>query len=213
MKSASQDRRTLIAVFIILLIVCELIVYVGTTPRPSEQFFQIYILGANHTAASYYPRNDSDLGIDEPVTWYLGVIDDMGTVQLVSIRIKISNQTIEPPDDQHALESPAHTVTDFAKFLQNNQTWEMPFVWSISNATLTGGSTHILNLEINNETYRISDLMVRNGYNFRLIFELWTWQTDSNAWGFGWNSNGEHRIAWLQVWFNMTNVEPKPVTQ
>ncbi|MGD0177516.1 MAG: hypothetical protein ABSA50_09870 [Candidatus Bathyarchaeia archaeon] len=212
MKSTSQDRRTLIAVFIILLIVCELMVYVGTTPRPSEQFFQIYILGANHTATRYYPRNDPDLGIDEPVTWYLGVTDNMGTVQLVSLRIKISNMTIKPPDDK-GLESPAPTVTDFAKFLQNNETWEMPFVWSISNATLAGGSTRILNLEINNETYQISDWMATNGYNFRLIIELWTWQTDSNAWGFGWNSDGENRTAWLQVWFNMTNAEPKPVTQ
>jgi uncharacterized membrane protein len=181
--------------------------YVATTPRPSEQFFQIYVLGGNHTVTGYYPGDNSDLRVDERVTWYLGVTDNMGAVQLVSLRIKTSNMTISPPDENGS-ESPAPTVTDFAKFLQNNETWEMPLVWSISNATLTGGFTRILNLEINNETYQISDWTARDGYNFRLIFELWTWQTDSNAWGFGWNSNGEHRTAWLQVWFNMTNVQP-----
>jgi hypothetical protein len=200
-----MNKRTVIVLFITLLIVFELTAYVVTTPRPTEQFFQVYILSADHTAAGYYPNNDTNMRIGESITWYLGVTDNMGTMQLVSVRIKPSNATIKPPDDNLGVESPAPVITDFARFLQNNETWQTPLVWSISNATLTSGSTRILNLEINNETYQISDWSARNGYNFRLIFELWTWQTDSNAFVFGWNANGEHRIAWLQVWFNMTN--------
>ena len=34
-------------------------------------------------AADYYPNNDTDIRIGEPVTWYLGVTDNMGTAQLV----------------------------------------------------------------------------------------------------------------------------------
>jgi uncharacterized membrane protein len=200
---SSQSRRTLIVVLIILLIVCETVAYVATTPRPREQFFQLYVLGANHMTADYYPSNDTDIRIGEPVTWYLGVTDNMGTVQLVSIRVKIGNQTIKPPDDQQALESPAPVVTEFMRFIQDNETWEVPFVWSITDAIPVGGSTRILTLQINNETYQLQDSSASNGRNFRLTFELWTWQ--ANDFEFGWTASGEHQVAWLQVWFNMTN--------
>jgi len=202
--ASSQNRRTLIVVFITLLIICEMVAYVATTPRPREQFFQLYILGANHMAADYYPNNDTNIHLGEPVTWYLGVTDNMGTVQLVSIRVKIGNQTVKPPDDTQALESPAPIVTEFMRFIQNNETWETPFVWSISDAVSSGNSTRILTLQIHNETYQIQDCSASNGHNFRLIFELWTWQADTNAFEFGWTAGGEHRVAWLQVWFNMT---------
>jgi hypothetical protein len=42
-------------------------------------------------------------------------------------------------------------------------------------------------------------------YNFRLILELWTRQTEANSLEFGWTTNSEHWVAWLQVWFNMTS--------
>ena len=202
---SSQDRRTLIVIFITLLIVCQMVAYVATTPRPREQFFQLYVLGAKHMAADYYPNNDTDIRLREPVTWYLGVTDNMGSVQLVSILVKIGNQTIKPPDDQQALESPAPVVTQFMRFIQDNETWETPFAWSISDAVSSDNATHILTLQINNETYQIQDCSASNGHNFRIIFELWTWQTDANALEFGWTAGGEHRVAWLQVWFNMTS--------
>jgi hypothetical protein len=202
---SSQNRRTLIAVFVTLLIVCEMIAYVATTPRPREQFFQLYVLGANHMAADYYPNNDTDIRLGEPVTWYLGVTNNMGTVQLASILVKIGNQTIKPPDDQQALESPAPVVAEFMRFMQDNETWETPLVWSITDAVSVGGSTRILVLQIDNATYQIQDVSASNGHNFRLILELWTWQTETNAFEFGWTAGGEHRVAWLQVWFNMTS--------
>ena len=205
---SSQNRRALIAVFITLLVVSEMVAYVVTTPRPNEQFFQIYVLGANHMAADYYPNGDPDIRIGEPITWYLGVTDNMGTVQLVSIRVKIGNQTIRPPDDQLALESPAPTVTEFRRFVQDNETFETPLVWIIPDAVSVANSTHIVALQINNETYQIQDCSATNGHNFRLIFELWTWQTETNAFEFGWTASGEHRVAWLQVWFNMTSPRP-----
>jgi len=199
-----QNWRTVIAVFITLLIICEMVAYVATTPRPSEQFFQLYVLGANHMAADYYPNNNTDIHAGEPITWYLGVTDNMGTVQLVSIRVKTSNETIKPPDDQKAIESPAPVLTELTRFIQDNETWETPFVWSISDAVSSGNSTRVLTVEINNGTYQVQDWSASRGHNFRFIFELWTWQTEGNAFEFGWTTNSERRVAWLQVWFNMT---------
>jgi hypothetical protein len=200
----TQNRRSLIVVFITLLIIFEMIAYVATTPRPQEQFFQFYVLGANHLAADYYPSNDSSIQLGEQVKWYIGVTDLMGNMQLVSIRVKLGNETISPPNDTKGLPSPAPLVTEFMRFIQDNETWELPFVWQISNISSTNGSTRILQLQINNQTFQIHDSSARNGHNFRLILELWVWNVDSAGLDFGWHSGTEHRVAWLQIWFNAT---------
>ena len=206
----SQSWRRLLVTFIVFLVFCEALVYVATTPRPNEQFMQLYVLGPNQLAAGYYPNNNPNINIREQISWYLGVTNDMGTTQLISVRVKISNQTIEPPNDTLALESPARPIAEFVKALQSNETWLAPFVWSVTNASISGGSTRILTLQLNNETYHLSNWSASSGYNFALIFELWTWQSNINSFEFGWNANGEHRVAWLQLWFNMTNVGPPP---
>jgi len=200
--------RTLCTTFIILLVVFETLVYVTTTPGPKEQFMQLYVLGPTQLTADYYPNNHSNINLGEQITWYLGVTNDMGSVQLISIRVKISNQTIQSPNDTSALPSPAPAITEFPRFLQDNETWLTPFIWTITNAATTEGTTRILSLQINNETYQIPDSSATKGYNFRLIFELWTWQTDNNSFEFGWTTNNEHQTAWLQLWFNVTSTGP-----
>lgn len=199
-----QNRRNLLVVFITLLIVFEMVAYVATTPQPQEHFFQFYVLGTNRMAAGYYPNNDSNIRVGESVRWLVGVTDLMGNVQLVSIRVKLGNQTISAPDDLQGLPSPAPLVTEFMHVIQNNGTWELPFVWRISNVSSVEGSTRILELRINNQTYPMQGSFARNGFNFRLIFELWTWNVDSSALEFGWRSGTEHRAAWLQIQFNAT---------
>jgi len=200
----SQNRRNLLAVFVTALIVLEMVAYVATTPRAGEQFFQLYVLGANRLAADYYPNDDPNIRLRDSVRWYLGVTDFMGTVQLVVIRVKLANQTINPPDEVQGLPSPAPVIIEFKRFIQNNETWEFPFVWQITNAVAIEGTTRILELQINNQTYPVQDSSARNGHNFRLIIELWTLDAESGLIQFGWRAGGERRVAWLQVWFNMT---------
>ena len=83
---SSPKRRTLLAVFIALLIAFEMLVYVAITPRQGERFFQFDVLGADLTTADYYPNGDSNIRLNESVLWYLDVTNFMGNVQLVVIR-------------------------------------------------------------------------------------------------------------------------------
>jgi hypothetical protein len=192
-------------VFFISLIVFEMIAYVAVTPRPREQFFQLYVLGANRLLSDYYPNGDPNIRRGELVRWYVGVTDFMGTVQLVALRVKLGNQTINPPNDIGAQPSPASLVAEFWRFIQDNETWEMPFFWQIVNAETVAGSTRLLEMQIGNETYKVPDLTAVDGNNFRVILELWTWEPSSGTLQFGWLSDNERRVAWAQVWFNMTS--------
>ena len=199
-----RKRLDLIVAFITLLIIFEMMVYVATTPRPQEQFFQLYVLGANRIAEDYYPNGDPDIRMGETVRWYVGVTNSMRKLQLAEVRVKLGNQTIMPPNDNQTQPSPAPLITEFRRFIQNNETWEIPFAWRILNATAVEGSTRILELRINDETYRLLGSSARDGYSFRFIFELWTWQVESSGFQYGWWAGAERRVAWLQIWFNMT---------
>ena len=200
----SQNRLNLLVVFITLLIVFETIVYAATMSQQGEQYFQVYLLGPNRMAEDYYPNGNSNISQAESVTWYVSVTDLRGLVQFVEIRVKLGNQSLSSPDDLKGTPSPAPVVANFRQFIQDNQTWEIPFVWEISNISSLEGSTRISQLEINNAIYPLQDVSANNGQNFRLIFELWTWSEDAASFQFGWFSGSEHRVAWLQVWFNAT---------
>jgi hypothetical protein len=198
----TQNWRNLLVVFISLLIIFEMIVYVSTTPRPQEQFFQFYVLGATRMSADYYPNNDSNIRLGESVRWYIGVTNLIGNMQLAAIRVKLGNESISAPNDTQGLPSPALLVTEFVRFIQDNETWELPFVWRISNVSSIGALTQILELQINNQTFSVQGWSARNGYNFRFVLELWIWNADTGGFEFGWYAGTERRVAWLQIWFN-----------
>ncbi len=203
----NERRKTLIIVFVMLVVVFESIAYVANMPTPRQQLFQLYVLQPRHLAAEYYPNNNPNIGANIPVTWYLGVTNNMGSVQLVSIRVELSNATIPSPNDKQ-LEPPAPVITDFARFVQDNETWIVPFVWSVTNATSGDGSTRITGVRINGAAFQLTNWSASKGYNFRMVFELWTWKIDDSAFEYGWIGNGQHQSAWLEVWFNMTNPGP-----
>jgi len=205
---SSRKRQHLLAIFLTLLIVFETIAYFATTPLPREQFFQLYVLGAKRSLSDYYPNDDPNIRSAQLVRWYVGATNFMGDVQLVAVRVKLGNQTIRPPDDLEARPSPAPLIVEFRQFIQDNETWELPFFWQVAESESLAGSTRILEMQINNETYQISGPTAVNGHNFRLIFELWSWEVPPGAFQFGWSAGGERRVAWVQVWFNMTSSPP-----
>jgi uncharacterized membrane protein len=203
--------RSTLPVFLVLLLLFETATYLSFTPRYQERFFQLYALGSNGTVENYFPDNQSLLSIGESIRWHIGVVNDMGLTQLVSIQVKLGNETIRPPNDTLGKPSSAPFVTQFERFLQANETWEFPFYWQILNATSNGRSSRIEELQINNSTYTLENpptCIASGPCAFRIIFELWTWDVNIANFQIGWQSSGKTQIAWLQLWFSV-----KPGTQ
>ncbi len=200
-----RSRRRLIGVFLAFLVVFETVAYATSIPHQREYFLQLYVLGANRLLTDYYPNNDPDIGLGEQVQWHVGVTSFMGTVQLVAIRLKLGNETAKPPDEVGAQPSSAFLVVEFWQFLQDNATWEMPLFWQITEAEVVDGYVWVLELQISDQTYRVANVMAVDGYNFRFIIELWTWEAQSDSLQLGWSTGSERRIAWVQLWFNMTS--------
>jgi uncharacterized membrane protein len=201
----SEDKKRAIVVFISTLLIFAMIAYIAVTPRSKENFFQLYALGETRMTERYYPNNDTNVPNGTSVKWYLGTTNFMGSAQLAIVKAKLGNQTLSIPNETEATPAPLPMLSEFRKVLQNDETWEFPFIWEITNTTQVGNLTY-LTLNINGvETY-VEDVGAKDGYNYRIIFELWTFDVESNDIIFGWKASNERRAAWLQLWFNATTL-------
>jgi len=199
----SEDKKRAIIIFASAFMIFAMLAYVTVTPLPKEKFFQLYALGETRKAERYYPNNDSNIGPDTPVKWYLGTTNFIGSIQIAIIRVKLGNQTLASPNETQAKPAPLPILIEFRKVLLNNETWEFPFVWKITNITDVDNLTY-LTLNIKGVEKHIEEVGAKDGYNYRLIFELWTLDVESNDIIFGWKASNERRAAWLQFWFNAT---------
>jgi len=208
LRISRQDVQYVIAFAIITIIVASTLAYVALNPRPEEQFFANWILGSEGMAEHYYPNDDPNIGLREEVRWTLGVYNHMGSLQYVVLRVKLLNSTMHSPNDALGQPSPAPLVLEFARVLVNNETWSIPFVWEILNSTVTGGHVTITGLSINQTSLTGHFASAVSGYNFRFIFELWSYDTNTNDLTFSWRTDGEVRSVWTQIWFNATQTQP-----
>jgi uncharacterized membrane protein len=208
MVQMSEDLKRAVTIFISTTIVFSMLAYVVVTPRPKEQFFQIYVLGDGGKAERYYPGNDPNIPVGRMVTWHVGATNFMSSVQYVVLRMKLGNSTIKAPDDTNHFPSPAPVLLEFKRVLMNNETWEFPVVWRMREIRVNGTVVTPVVLEVNGVGIRNSDVNALKGYNFRLFFELWTFDPENGAVIFGWKTGAERRVAWLQIWFNATGPIP-----
>ena len=198
----------MIAFAIIATVIASTLAYVALNPRPEEQFFANWILGSEGMAANYYPNDNPNIGLREEVRWTLGVYNHMGSLQYVVLRVKLLNSTMPSPNDALDQPSPAAAILEFARVLVKNETWSIPFVWEILNYTVTGGHVTITSLSINQTSLTGQFASAVSGYNFRFIFELWYYDTNTNDLAFSWQTQSAQHSVWTQIWFNATQTQP-----
>lgn len=180
------------------------VAYETLSPAPSEQFFAMWILGSNGLAENYYPNNNSTLTAREPVNWTLGVYNHMNGLEYVVLRVKLLNASLSSPDELNGTPSPVPEIFEFSRILLNNETWSIPFAWEILTLTQQGRSVLVTGLSINQTLLKGNLGSSVSGLNFRLVFELWSYDETGGNLLFSWSANGNNRSVWTQIWFNAT---------
>jgi uncharacterized membrane protein len=180
------------------------VAYGTLNPGRSEQFFAMWILGSSGLAENYYPNNNSTLAQGEAVNWTLGVYNHMGQLEYVIVRVKLLNSTSPSPNELTGTPSPVGEIFEFSQILVDNETWSIPFVWRILNLTQQGQSLLMTGLSINQTSLTGNLGSATSGINFRLVFELWSYDANSNKSTFSWNTQGTTHSVWTQIWFNAT---------
>lgn len=184
------------------MIVVGVAAFVMVTPRPRQEFFQMYMLGDTGIIGSYFPNDNSSwMPIGLTNQWTLVVSNHMGTTQQVSVIIRIGNSTTTAPNSTIAESANSAALLSLNESLGNEETRTFPFQWNITSVSFSD-NYYSLNLDVNGHS--IHELVpAAGGKDFRFIFELWSAPTPGETPRFGWTNNGVAEAAWLQVWFNV----------
>jgi len=202
-----------VAVFLISLVLLSAITLLARVPSnyTYDQYFALYTLGATGTAEHYFPGDVTDILPGATMSWYVGVYNHMGSVELVKVLIKILNGTMIGPDQLNNMPSGRGAFYEMTRLLVINATWTIPLSWRVFNATKTPNATTIHSMVLNGyvltENVEVSALY---GYDFRIVVELWVYDEASGNFGFAWDANGVERSVWNQLWFNMTRTSLIP---
>ena len=196
----------------------SVITFLAQVPVYYDEYLALFTLGATGTAENYFPGDAVNILPGDHISWYIGVYNHMGSVQLVKVVFKLLNATMQGPDQLNNTPSTRAGFSEKTRLLVSNETWTIPLSWSILNATETRTPTALLanftaihsilfNGDVNSENVEVQ---ATHGYNYRIVIELWVYDETAGSYSFVWSSNGVKRSAWNQVWFNMTRISLLP---
>lgn len=204
MVSASRGLQWSVVVFVVVTIISAGIAYISVTPLPRGGLFRLYVLGEGKMFEHYFPGDNATIGPGIPLQWYVGVTNLMGSVQYVAVRGKLGNATTQSPSGADGRPAPTPVLIEFQRVLLDNETWEIPLIWKMTEARQDGDVVSF-SLDING--VKVEPIVhTVLGNSFRMMFELWTLTPGSSDMSFGWldRSSGERRATWIQIWFNVT---------
>jgi len=201
MKITTLNRKEIATIFLGSLILTSLVAWVSANPLRTEQFASVSVLGSRMTAANYFPNNVATVTLNEQIGWDLQVYNHMGTSQLFLLKVILANTTIMGPNATGSTPSQGVLLLQSFRALTNNETWNLPLQWSITGETNAGGSTSIQTMMVNNNPVN-GGVSAVNGKSFRIVVELWSYDTEEHNVIFSFEVSGVLNSIFNQVWFN-----------
>ena len=190
----------------ILGVVIFLIVFIALIssiwPKQEELFFELGLLDKDKTANSYFFNDSSIIDPGTVNSWFIYVYNHMDTFEVISVRVKLLNSTMNLPVDQEYQSSQVDSFVEFPLSLSINETVLVPFSWSIIDIESQNDLIVIKRLMINNQRV---DVEVSGPVTsiFRVVFELWVQDHTSGEYVFGWESTEGFSFASLYMGFEL----------
>jgi len=189
---------TYLLVFISLAIIFTSATFYIISPKPAQSYmgFGVY---SQQGLQGYVPSN---MTITPPQTlnWNLTVANRTGREQFIMVIVRIGNSTTFSPN----VTSPAAPLPELGRvdrFVSDGETSNINFTWTVESTNQTGGVV-LLNLRINGQSVSSAPVGAVSGRDFRLIFELWTFDLSSGSFQYGYPGEFAQIGTWLQVWFS-----------
>ncbi len=189
---------TYLVVFISLATIFTSATFYIISPKPAQSYmgFGVY---SQQGLQGYVPGN---MTITPPQTlnWNLTVANGTGREQFIMVIVRIGNSTTFSPN----VTSPATPLPELGRldrFVSDGETSNINFTWTVESTNQTGDLV-FLNLQINGQSVSSAPIGSVSGSNFRLIFELWTFDLSSGSFEYGYPGEFAQIGTWLQVWFS-----------
>lgn len=118
----------------------------------------------------------TEVEVGQPINVWIGVSNHMGRVEYILVNVKVGANATAIPDDLALTPSSATSYKQIEYFLMDNQTQTFPVTLTIDSP----------------------------GINYNLMFELWSYNATAGDFRFSWYDGSFYRVAWSQIWINVT---------
>ena len=194
-----NQYRTIFAITTILLVSIMSTPVINTVvrlPNAAEApFSELWVLGLNHTISEY----PGPIKVGERRNIILGVRNHLNAPAYYMLKAKFRNETQPFPDALKGESSTLPSLYEFRFFLDNSETWEYWFNFSISSATFSQESCLVNTFLVNdvplfvNITQRLNP--IKKGFYYQLFFELWLYDSTFQSLGY----HGRFVSIWLNL--------------
>jgi len=166
-------------------------------PRSAERFSELWILGPGHKAEDY-PFN---IRASEPQQVYVGVRNHLGASAYYALRVRLRTQGEPLPNQTTTEPSPPPSLYEFRAFVAQNDEWETPVSFEVTDVEFSAGVCVVKGLRLNGGTLPVRSVSSwdpdRRGFYHELCFELWLYNSTSGSF--------EYHNRFVGIWLNMTH--------
>ena len=197
----TQSRLTLfLVIFSSLTVIFSSVTFYAMSAKPSQSFIGLGVY-SQRGLQGYIPNSNLTVSTGQTLNWTFAVTNRMNKPEFVMIITRIgTNSTLSPNATTPSTTLPQLGATE--QFINDGETSRINFNWTIESSYQMGALTY-LNVSFDSQP-SISSAPVGtvSGRNFRLIFELWTFDPVSGSFQYGYPGQTSQVGVWLQVWFN-----------
>ena len=166
-------------------------------PDGSEEFSEIWLLGPTRKAEGY----TFNVQINESNLIYVGVGNRLGSSAYYRVYMKLRNQTHPLPTASNSSPSMLPPLYEFDMFIRDDEVWEKPLDFIVSEALITNDTMLLKSLQANRFVFQVEGFSLwdkeRLGFYYQLFFELWLYNMTS--------SNFQYHNCFVGLWLNVTN--------
>jgi hypothetical protein len=189
------------SIYFLSCIILGLIIFSPTlflvTPLPEgEKFSELWLLGSE----SVNLNNLVNISTNKSYKVILGVANNMKSFESYIVNVKLLNQSDPLPNRSTGFPSQLNSVFEYRLFIENNQTIEREFVFSVDNILFADNFCRISSLSINGLEVTVDKIItwdaIYNNYPGQFLFELWIYNSEISSFQY------HNRSVWF--WFNLT---------
>ncbi|MCW4016293.1 MAG: DUF1616 domain-containing protein [Candidatus Bathyarchaeota archaeon] len=197
MRYKNYTTVILVVIFVLSLFVLSPVLQRFLVLPQTEFFTELWLLGPEHNGETY-PFN---ITLNEDYNVFLGVGNLLGTDSDYMIKVKFRNITQSAADSLTESSSSLPSLYDITFSLVNNETWELPIVFSfdysynenLSQVTFNSMTLNGVLLDITGSTTWNSQI---NGFIGNVFFELWIYNNELG--------NFQYHERYVDLKLNMT---------
>jgi len=187
--------------FISFSLVYVSVAYYLLSPKAFQPFMAFGVYSEGGTLSTYTGGFRLPIAENQTMRWSLEVANRMGAVQFVRLLYRLGNSTTGAPSNSYPAPDMVPIVGKLEAFIASGDTKRFEFTWAVVRKIQSGGTVY-LDMVVNGTTMS-PPIGEGSGKNFRFMFELWTFDVDTNSFQYGWPQESSRVGSWLQVWFDV----------